>query len=475
MLIPYPIRSSFLGKPDPTVIPRSCFPSHRFSDPPIAPLIALQAALSPNRDPSVVEALIGSLGPASDGKILVDIGAGNGFFSLAAAARGHNVIAFEASGPSIAAFSSSIVYNGFEARVRVYNVTLGATPGRVCVRRAGAGGEVDEADVNVRRGYGDVRVHSVSVNNAGRGSAAVSVVGSGSHSVDDIGSRVVGGSSSRSSVVVDQGTSSSGSSSRGMDVGGSDGSRFVDEGGCEVSIPRETLSRMLAGVLAGKSVSGEKGTLSPMGHLHTHKSGEAQTALAEPLTGVLQMTSRGSTHVGSRILHSHAVGSGSSSSGNSSGSSAGSGSGGGSGPSSTRLHTLTQQFSSKVSSSGGEEDVSTRDGEANSGMENSSDLERSGSGGEDISSDGGESQSMASSSRGGDKDDRMASSSGSSSSSPMTSVGALRVSVNGWEGWVMSGAEAFLKEHSPGEIMGHGHLRRRLLELQMIVIGFGDL
>jgi FkbM family methyltransferase len=67
--------------------------------------------------------------------ILVDVGAGHGFFSLAAAARGHRVIAFETAPGSLAAFKASIAYNGFGSLVELRNTVLGATPGKVCLQQ----------------------------------------------------------------------------------------------------------------------------------------------------------------------------------------------------------------------------------------------------------------------------------------------------------------------------------------------------
>ena len=143
-----------------------------------------QPGLPPGRRPSVVEALTGALGggggggvgggssgsgssgnsgagggsgsssssrpaaaaaaPASGastsgdgGGVLVDVGAGEGFFSLAAAARGHRALAFEAAPRSAEALRASVAYNGFGGRVEVVsNVTLGAAPGVVCVPAA---------------------------------------------------------------------------------------------------------------------------------------------------------------------------------------------------------------------------------------------------------------------------------------------------------------------------------------------------
>jgi len=56
-------------------------------------------------------------------QVLVDIGAGIGMFSLAAAARGHSVIAFEMAEKSLQSFHASIAYNGFEPLIKVHQVT----------------------------------------------------------------------------------------------------------------------------------------------------------------------------------------------------------------------------------------------------------------------------------------------------------------------------------------------------------------
>ncbi len=134
-----------------------------------------QAALSrPSRRPLVVDALVGSLGTPEQGSVLVDVSAGVGFFSLAAAARGHTVVAFESSTRSLEAFSAGVVYNGFNDRIRLYNVSLGAAPETVCIKRkaapagapggVAAGGEAaghnDATATATRRGYGDPELHA---------------------------------------------------------------------------------------------------------------------------------------------------------------------------------------------------------------------------------------------------------------------------------------------------------------------------
>lgn len=53
------------------------------------------------------------------GSTFVDVGAGLGFFSLAAAARGHHVVALEASAHSRSAMQASLKYNGLQGLVDV--------------------------------------------------------------------------------------------------------------------------------------------------------------------------------------------------------------------------------------------------------------------------------------------------------------------------------------------------------------------
>ena len=52
------------------------------------------------------------------------MGAGNGYFSLAAAARGHDVIAFELSNASLTSFEASTAYNGFQKAITLHKVAF---------------------------------------------------------------------------------------------------------------------------------------------------------------------------------------------------------------------------------------------------------------------------------------------------------------------------------------------------------------
>ena len=55
-------------------------------------------------------------------QIMVDVGAGQGLFSLAAAARGHRALAFELSRKSVASFNASIHFNGFQQHIALREV-----------------------------------------------------------------------------------------------------------------------------------------------------------------------------------------------------------------------------------------------------------------------------------------------------------------------------------------------------------------
>lgn len=56
--------------------------------------------------------------------MFLDIGAGVGLFSLAAASRGHRAIAFELSPNSLRTFNASIQYNGFQKQIDIQEVRI---------------------------------------------------------------------------------------------------------------------------------------------------------------------------------------------------------------------------------------------------------------------------------------------------------------------------------------------------------------
>lgn len=100
-------------------------------------------------------------GPGQPTPWVVDIGAGYGMFSLAAAARGLQALAFEASPKSTQALQASIAANGF--RIRLGKLALGQRRQLACGDPLPAeGGQAAAAAEQeaVRRGYGSAAAHA---------------------------------------------------------------------------------------------------------------------------------------------------------------------------------------------------------------------------------------------------------------------------------------------------------------------------
>ncbi|PSC76567.1 glycosyltransferase family 32 [Micractinium conductrix] len=124
-----------------------------------------QPSVQPSRRPSLLDVLVGSLGGGSGrNNVLVDVGAGYGLVTLAAAARGHRVHAFELGPASLEALEASLAHNGFEHLVQVHKEPLGSLEqeGYTCVmpRHAGGASAAAAVDVNVQRGYGPAEAHA---------------------------------------------------------------------------------------------------------------------------------------------------------------------------------------------------------------------------------------------------------------------------------------------------------------------------
>ena len=153
---------------------------------------AWQPSVQPTRRPSLAEAVVGSLGnmmgaqsstsggveredpPAvlPSAAVLVDIGAGYGMVTLAAAARGHHVHAFELGPGSLKALEASIERNGFSSLIQVHKVPLGAPEqrGPTCLElksgAAAAGAGIASpvtfpTSVELSRGYADPAAHAI--------------------------------------------------------------------------------------------------------------------------------------------------------------------------------------------------------------------------------------------------------------------------------------------------------------------------
>ena len=102
----------------------------------------------PSEHPTVMDALIGSLGGRKRSVKLIDVGAGLGAFSLAAAARGHAVDAFEMSPAHLYAFRKSIERNGFGKLITPHAVALASHRHVLPV-----GPDSDYSPADAHRGY----------------------------------------------------------------------------------------------------------------------------------------------------------------------------------------------------------------------------------------------------------------------------------------------------------------------------------
>ena len=91
-----------------------------------------QAGRAEPRTPTAAEALVGSLAAHRRSAALLDVGAGLGYYSLAAAARGHRVIAYEAEAAASGLFDASVAHNGFGPRVDLRRVRLGGKGEAFC-------------------------------------------------------------------------------------------------------------------------------------------------------------------------------------------------------------------------------------------------------------------------------------------------------------------------------------------------------
>ena len=90
-----------------------------------------QAGRYEPKAPTSAEALVGSLSSSGVGGVLLDVGAGLGFFSLAAAARGFPVIAYEWNGGD-ELLEASVAHNGFGELVDVRVVRIGGRGEEYC-------------------------------------------------------------------------------------------------------------------------------------------------------------------------------------------------------------------------------------------------------------------------------------------------------------------------------------------------------
>ena len=123
-----------------------------------------QPSVEPSRGPTLTDVLIGSLGNSSvEQKLFVDVGSGYGLVSLAAAARGHRVKAFEVGSKSSGAFKRSIAWNALDSLIDLEEIPLGSEKQNgeyVCLRTKGV--LIDSDDYRrQQRGYGLPLAHTI--------------------------------------------------------------------------------------------------------------------------------------------------------------------------------------------------------------------------------------------------------------------------------------------------------------------------
>jgi hypothetical protein len=126
-----------------------------------------QPSVQPLRSPSLTDVIVGSLSYKSETngrKVLVDIGAGYGLVSLAAAARGHKVRAYEVGSRSFEAFKESIKWNAFQSLIRLEDRPFGSEEDAgqdVCIRPKGNVSISSDAYRQQQRGYGRPEDHQI--------------------------------------------------------------------------------------------------------------------------------------------------------------------------------------------------------------------------------------------------------------------------------------------------------------------------
>lgn len=80
-------------------------------------------------DPYIWDLFVRVLQKDNTNKLVVDVGANLGYFSLLAASMGYHVVAFEPMNRNVVKFLSSIVANGFQDRISVYQNAVAAKSG----------------------------------------------------------------------------------------------------------------------------------------------------------------------------------------------------------------------------------------------------------------------------------------------------------------------------------------------------------
>jgi len=120
-----------------------------------------QPSVEPHRGPNIDTLILSAMKESSG--YLIDVGAGYGLTSLAAASQGHKVIAFEVGTRSLTAFKESISRNRFQDLISVKTFPLGSESQdgiNACLRASGNDISIDSDWHRVQqRGYGLPQSH----------------------------------------------------------------------------------------------------------------------------------------------------------------------------------------------------------------------------------------------------------------------------------------------------------------------------
>jgi hypothetical protein len=121
---PFDVMVLLLGEDGPADRPVSSSAPFRSMSSSLTNWGSYHPGVHPSRRPGLAEALVGSLGGFRRSAVLVDVGAGVGFFALAAAARGHRSLAFETSPKHLRALRTSVARNRFQELITVRPVQV---------------------------------------------------------------------------------------------------------------------------------------------------------------------------------------------------------------------------------------------------------------------------------------------------------------------------------------------------------------
>jgi FkbM family methyltransferase len=127
-------------------------------DPKICQFISGEINKKGSWEPDLTSTILHKLGPASNGRVFLDIGSNIGWFSLAAAAAGHRVIAIDALTTNVELLLRSLEDNpSFKPLVEVFHYAVSSSAGGVAVMRPAPLGAPEQNRANGQVQFGPER------------------------------------------------------------------------------------------------------------------------------------------------------------------------------------------------------------------------------------------------------------------------------------------------------------------------------